>query len=237
DESNDAKLKSVGEHSHYENSLFEDGLDLENSQNQRPFSPQGSGVPSRRGKAFEGPKLVFSGPWSLDWLHDHNHGDAGFFFSARKKTKAGKSQGDGNHRDERKSLKKRQGGGMLRHSLHTLKKVARMPSKDRKEVLKVLKKNVCKRQGGSRADRSCEVVHQVSSEKNQSSASVNNDWENWVVMQDNNYMVVDDVWDIGKAIGVKFKGNSSNMFNVLSRARKSNQAGGGSKTKGCESSQ
>ncbi|PNY17864.1 cysteine-rich receptor-like protein kinase, partial [Trifolium pratense] len=92
----------------------------------------------------------------------------GVIFSTRKKIKARISRGDGNHRDARKSLKKRQGRGMHRHSLHTLKKVARMP---------------------------------VSSEENQSSASVNNDWENSVVMQGNNRMAVDDVWGVGKAIG------------------------------------
>jgi len=35
---------------------------------------------------------------------------------------------------------KRKAGGVLRHPMLTLKKVARLPSKDRQEVLKVLKK-------------------------------------------------------------------------------------------------
>ncbi|PNX84817.1 cysteine-rich receptor-like protein kinase, partial [Trifolium pratense] len=173
-----------------------------------------------------------SGPWSLDWLHDHNHGDAGVIFSTRKNFKARKSRGDGNLRDARKPLKKRHGGGKPRHSLHTLKKVARMPGNDRKEALKALKKNVRKRQGVLRVDRSCEVVHQVSSEENQSSASVNNDWENWVVMQGNNRMAVEDVWGIGKAIGVKFNSVNSNMFSVLSRASKGKISGGDLRTKG-----
>ncbi|MCI61468.1 hypothetical protein A2U01_0082725, partial [Trifolium medium] len=36
---------------------------------------------------------------------------------------------------------KRKVGGLLRHSIYNLKKVARLPSKDRREVLDVLKKN------------------------------------------------------------------------------------------------
>ncbi|GAU37650.1 hypothetical protein TSUD_220760 [Trifolium subterraneum] len=100
-----------------------------------------------------------------------------------------------------------------------------MPSKDRREVLKVLKKNVRSRRGGSRVNRSCEVVHQDSSKGTHLSASVNNDLRHWVVMQGNERMVVNDVWGIGNAIGVKFKGDNSNMFNVLSRARKSKQVG------------
>ncbi|MCH86584.1 hypothetical protein A2U01_0007442, partial [Trifolium medium] len=144
-------------------------------------------------------------------------------FSAKKRSKRGNLPGDGRQKDERQTLRKRRAGGLLRHSIHSLKKVARMPSKDRREVLKVLKKNVRRSRGASSVDRSCEVVHQASSEGAQSSASVNNDWKHWVVKQGNDRMTVDDVWGIGKAIGIKFKGDNSNMFNVLSRASKSKQ--------------
>ncbi|MCI57683.1 hypothetical protein A2U01_0078934 [Trifolium medium] len=47
--------------------------------------------------------------------------------------------------------------------------------------------------GGSTVNRSCEVVHQASSEEAPSPASVNNDWKHWVVMQGNDSMAVDDV--------------------------------------------
>ncbi|MCI75242.1 hypothetical protein A2U01_0096510, partial [Trifolium medium] len=30
----------------------------------------------------EASRSVISGLWSLEWLHDHNHGDAGVIFSA-----------------------------------------------------------------------------------------------------------------------------------------------------------
>ncbi|GAU34020.1 hypothetical protein TSUD_393660 [Trifolium subterraneum] len=50
-------------------------------------------------------------------------------------------------------------------------------------------------------------------------------WEsmrkNWVTMQGNDQMVIEDVMGIDKSIGVKFKGDNANMFNVLSREAKS----------------
>ncbi|MCI22840.1 hypothetical protein A2U01_0044018, partial [Trifolium medium] len=36
-------------------------------------------------------------------------------------------------------------------------------------------------------------------------------------MHVNEKVAVEDMWGIGKAIGVKFHGNDSNMFQVLSR--------------------
>ncbi|PNX75614.1 putative sulfate transporter, partial [Trifolium pratense] len=37
----------------------------------------------------EARRSVISGPWSLEWLNDQNHGDAGVIFSARKKGRKG----------------------------------------------------------------------------------------------------------------------------------------------------
>ncbi|MCI49083.1 sulfate transporter, partial [Trifolium medium] len=89
-------------------------------------------------------------------------------------------------------------------------------------------------------NRSCSVSRQVSSDESTSSASVNNDWQNWVAMQGNDQMSVDDVWGIGKAIRVQFKGNSVNMFQVLSQAGKGKkehsgpqQGGGVRRETGC----
>jgi hypothetical protein len=50
------------------------------------------------------------------------------------------------------------------------------------------------------------------------SGTVNNDCMNWVPVHGNDQMVVDDVRGIGQTIGVTFKGDNDNMFNVLSRA-------------------
>ncbi|MCI13355.1 hypothetical protein A2U01_0034472 [Trifolium medium] len=59
-----------------------------------------------------------------------------------------------------------------------------------------------------------------------------------LVLQD--YMAVDDVLGIGKAIEVKFKEDNVNMFNVLSRAGKGKKensgqpsGGGARKEHGC----
>ncbi|MCI28394.1 sulfate transporter, partial [Trifolium medium] len=66
--------------------------------------------------------------------------------------------------------------------MRNLRKVARLPCKDRKEVLKILKKEVRRRSGRSRYNRSVGIVHQASSNSGSSLASVNKDWEHWVVM-------------------------------------------------------
>ncbi|MCI78073.1 hypothetical protein A2U01_0099343, partial [Trifolium medium] len=38
-------------------------------------------------------------------------------------------------------------------------------------------------------------------------------------MHGNEKLAVDDVWGIGKAIGVEFKGDNANMFDALVRAK------------------
>ncbi|MCI47073.1 sulfate transporter, partial [Trifolium medium] len=75
--------------------------------------------------------------------------------------------------------------------------------------------------------RHSEVSPQGSSAEASTLASVNNDWKHWVVMHGNEQMAVEDVWGIGKAIGVKFNGDNANMFSVLSRAGKRQQAKSG----------
>ncbi|MCI56375.1 hypothetical protein A2U01_0077626, partial [Trifolium medium] len=65
-------------------------------------------------------------------------------------------------------------GGVFQHTLSSLKKVARLPSKDCAEVLKVLKKNERRRRVGTGGHRSCGVSQQ--SDATTSSASANNDW-------------------------------------------------------------
>jgi len=75
----------------------------------------------------------------LEWLDDHNHGDAGIICSNKEKRRTQTNNNVEHHSTRRKA------GGLLRHSLHNLKRVARLLCKDRKEVLHVLKKNVRKR--------------------------------------------------------------------------------------------
>lgn len=61
------------------------------------------------------------------------------------------------------------------------------------------------------------MVNQASSDTSTSLAFVNKDWEYLVVMQENDKVVVEDVWGIIKEIGVKFNGDNANMFSVLSK--------------------
>ncbi|MCI78600.1 hypothetical protein A2U01_0099870, partial [Trifolium medium] len=51
-------------------------------------------------------------------------------------------------------------------------------------------------------------------------------------MQGTDQLAVDDVWGIGKAIGVKFKGDNVNMFRVLSRESKGKKEHSGSQQGG-----
>lgn len=54
--------------------------------------------------------------------------------------------------------------------------------------------------------------NQSSSNESSSLASVNNDWFNWVVFHGSKEVAVEDIWGIGKAIGITFKGENHNMF-------------------------
>ncbi|AES88382.2 hypothetical protein MTR_4g054200 [Medicago truncatula] len=131
--------------------------------------------------------------------------------------------------------------GILRHSVHSLKKAARLPCKDRSSVLKILKKNVRKRQGSDRLKKAVDVVSHSVYDGNSSSDSVNNDWSHWVVLKGNEKVAVEDVWGIGKAIGVQFDGESHNMFGVLARSGRGrghsssvvSVGGGGAVERGC----
>ncbi|MCI72144.1 hypothetical protein A2U01_0093407, partial [Trifolium medium] len=78
--------------------------------------------------------------------------------------------------------------------------------KDRHEVLKILKKEVRKRQGSSRVDKPVEVGNQDSAASGSSLASVNKDWEHWVALHGNEKLVNEDERVVGKAIGVEFDG-------------------------------
>jgi hypothetical protein len=81
-------------------------------------------------------RQVGLGPWSWEWLRDHNHGEAGVIFSATKR--ATKGQKRVGHSD----INSRKAGGVLRHPVQSLKKIARLPCKDREEVLKAIGKCV-----------------------------------------------------------------------------------------------
>ncbi|MCI06305.1 DUF4283 domain protein, partial [Trifolium medium] len=172
-------------------------------------------------------RSVISGPWSLEWLHDHNQGDAGVIFSASKRSRHGGRGGVPQQKEITEYPQRRKAGGVFRHTLSSLKKVARLPSKDRIEVLKVLKKHERRGRAGTGAHGSRGGSKHGTATASSSSASVNNDWKHWVVVQGRDQIVVDDVKEVGQAIGVHFNGVNENMFSVLSRAGKFKKAASG----------
>ncbi|PNX63134.1 hypothetical protein L195_g053351, partial [Trifolium pratense] len=132
-------------------------------------------IPKRSKRALSCPPGVknsaISGPWSLEWLQDRNQGDAGVLFSANKRLCKGKCNGDRHERNVQEDPKRRKGGGVFRHTISSIKKVARMPSPERGEVLKVLKKNERRRRVGSGAPRPGSVSLRESSIVSSSSVS------------------------------------------------------------------
>ncbi|PNX70991.1 hypothetical protein L195_g057947, partial [Trifolium pratense] len=153
--------------------------------------------------------------WSWEWLNDQNQREAGVIFSARKCPRKKERNGEGSKKSGQEDSKRRKGGGVFRHTVSSLKKVARMPSKDRAEALKAVKKVEQRRRDGAGVVR------------DGSSSTTSNDWKHWVVMQGNEHVAVDDVRSVGEAIGVQLKGDTKNMFSVLARKGKPKQMSSG----------
>jgi len=49
-------------------------------------------------------RSVVSGPWSLEWLNDHNYSNVGLIFSTKKKYKQTKTNSGSRRRKRRKSV-------------------------------------------------------------------------------------------------------------------------------------
>jgi hypothetical protein len=138
--------------------------------------------------------------------------------------------GHGKGGENKNSAIKKKVSGVLRHPVLTLKKVARLPSKDREEVMKVLKdskvmkelkQKVRNRQRRrARVTRSLEEVNNNFSNGSSKAVSVTNDWQNWVALKGSDEATASDVQDFGKSIGVSFQATSHNRFDVLSRSKK-----------------
>ena len=170
-----------------------------------------------------------SGPWSVDWLQNIQKGDVGLISSKNKRLKRVRrnsgSQAEGHHL----VVKRKKAGGVLRHPVMTLKKVARLPSSDRAQVMKVLQgskelkvlnqKILKRRRQRERVTRSLEGSRQSSKSQETSSASVNNDWTNWVALNGSDASKAADIQAIGKTIGISFKGITQNMFSILVRPK------------------
>jgi len=114
-----------------------------------------------------------------------------------------------------KSKKIMKAGVNLKYSVGFLKRIARLPVKDRNEILKVLKRQ---KRMTCRASKVAKVMsNSISTSSNNSNSSVNKDWENWVVLHGKKVSVLEDVVEIGQSLGVTFKGVDNSSFNLLSK--------------------
>lgn len=97
---------------------------------------------------------------------------------------------------QNQQTKKKKVVSVLRHPVINLKKVARVPAKDRKEVLNVLKSKVRKRRQGT-SSKGVKVTNgEASNMSGSSEGSACDDWKNWVILHGNEEVAVEDVWGI-----------------------------------------
>ena len=121
---------------------------------------------------------------------------------------------------ETSSIKKR---GVVLQSVGFMKKIARMPANDRKQIIQILKKQKRKKKASVMQHKSKSAEGSSSDSSKNSNSSVNkNDWENWLVLHGKADKVKDDVRDLGKIVGVKINCDTTNNFNLLSREGRKN---------------
>ena len=121
---------------------------------------------------------------------------------------------------------RKKGRGSLRHCAQNLKRIARLSDEDRKQVLRALHKTHRRRKLSSGASKDKVPSFEISS-GNDSQQSVNNDWTNWLVLHGNDKVLSDDVREVGKVVGLNFKGDKNNSFDVLSGVSRKNKEGDG----------
>jgi hypothetical protein len=170
-----------------------------------------------------------SGPWSVDWLRNIQKGGVGLISSKTKQLRMVGKESSRKCASQRRKGTKKKAGGALRHPMVTLKKVARLPSKDREEVMKALrgskamkelnKKITSRKRQREKVLRSLEATTHNSNSQSASVTSVNNDWTNWVVLRGHGESKVEDIQGIGRTIGISFNGNNHNKFSILSRPK------------------
>lgn len=180
-------------------------MDVGSNQKNRHF--QAVSYPPRAVRS------VASGPWSLEWLIDHHHSEAGVVSSSRKVGKKGPRPSVCRPYGDVSTPIHKKAGGFLRHSVLSLKKVVRLPVKDRAAIMKILKKKGRNYQGSFKLEK---AVRLMSSEDISSSSSTNNDWHNWVIVHGSEKVLSENARNIGDSIGVKL-GECNNMFGVLAR--------------------
>lgn len=70
---------------------------------------------------------------------------------------------------------KKKGSGYLRHCAQSLKQIARLPNKDRREVLHALRRNIKRRKAVSGVSKA-KVTSNEGPTNSDSQSSINNEW-------------------------------------------------------------
>ena len=83
-----------------------------------------------------------------------------------------------------------------------MKRIARLSDKDRKEVLRALQRSTKQRKAVSNVSKA-KAQSKEGSFTGESQTSVNNEWQNWLVLHGNATVMSEDVCDIGKTVGLK----------------------------------
>ena len=163
-------------------------------------------------------RATTSGPWSLDWVQRAKSLSTG---GASKSKNGGAKKSAGVQR-----AAKKKGGGYLRHGAQSLKRIARLSESDRREVLRALRRTTKHRRAVSGASKP-KASSKAASPNCTSQTSVNNDWNNWLMLHGNDKVRSEDVCDIGRAVGLNFTRDKNNMFDVLSGVGRNNREGDG----------
>lgn len=159
-----------------------------------------------------------AGPWSLEWINrDKNNV---LVHPLQSEPRGHHSSSSGAPR-----VIKKKGGNKLRHCARNLKRIARLSKKDQKDVLCALQKTHRRRRPDPEVSKD-KVNGVENSSQSGSQASINNDWKNWLVLHGSDQAKSDDVRGFGKIVGLKFKGDKNNMFDVLSWVGRKNSEGG-----------
>lgn len=162
---------------------------------------------------------VSAGPWSLEWACRHKDVEIGDVTQMVPKGVSKCSQGAGR-------VTRKKGGGVLRHCAQNLKRIARLSDEDQQKVLRALRKSNRRRKLVSNASKD-KVNSNGDSSVNGSQSSVKNEWMNWLVLHVNSKVVSEDVRGVGNVLGLKFKGDKNNRFDVLSGVGRTNKEGVG----------
>jgi hypothetical protein len=176
------------------------------------------------------------GPWSIDWMENQKTiSEGGVVFSSTRKednvlhfkpNKFSSSSTSCNPSAHKK-------GGVALPSVGFMKKIARLPARDRKQILHLLdkqKRNKKKKRAAPTTSKPSEGSTSNVPTNSNSTGSVQGatDWVNWLHLNGKADKVKDDVRELGKVVGVKVNCATSNSFNLLTRdGRREWRAAGG----------